>query len=210
MLESSYSFSRSALLASVFNTPRSSFSASFGELHARGNYILCSFMLRHDVCVDAAELKNLPSSPNTDMRFSSLVHHLVNALSACMYVSLRYSELWFHKMEHWHQTIKRFVMREILSFRFSFFLYSLMQQMLLNESTILGILSLCFRPSSRPIPPLLHAIIRFERVLQFLSSLSAQVCAECAYWMLSDARTLFWDEIQCRCWDAQCDRERRR
>lgn len=53
-------------------------------------------------------------------------------------MSLRYLELWFHKMEHWHQTIKRFAMREILSFFLS--LRSVMQQMLLNESTILGIL----------------------------------------------------------------------
>lgn len=52
----------------------------------------------------------------------------------------------------------------------------------------------------------LHAIIRFERVLQFLSSPPLQVCAECAYWMLSNARTLFGDALS----STRCREKRRK
>lgn len=38
--------------------------------------------------------------------------------SAFVCESFRCLELWFHKMEHWHQTIKRFAMREHRSFFF--------------------------------------------------------------------------------------------
>lgn len=99
-----------------------------------------------------------------------------------LYVSLRYLRgLWFHKMEHWHQTIKRFF--------FAFFyiprrLHSTMQQMLLNESTILGIFFPCFAPLSNP--RVVFSCLRFvwlERALQFLRIPLGGICAECDYWM---------------------------
>lgn len=76
--------------------------------------------------------------------------------------SLRYSESWFIRRNIGIK--QRFAIREILRFIFcSFLLFcSLMQQMLLNESTNSGILVFFYR--SLPYTP----TFRFERVPQFL------------------------------------------
>jgi hypothetical protein len=113
---------------------------------------------------------------HTDTNFLS-VFDSPSCGKACICLSLRYLELALNN-------------KKICDARNSrFFFYSLMQQMLLNESTISGILV-----SASPLNcPFLSTMIRFERVLQFLSFLS-----KCVWYVLIEcyqiARTLFRNE----------------
>lgn len=128
------------------------------KFHASSNYSFIIFM---------SSCRHWRGSAKTDTTSPSLQPY---SKELCMWICGIW-RLWFHDMEHWNQTMKRFAMRDIL--RLSFF-HSLMQQILLNESTILDI-------------PVFASLAR--RSLRTCAPLSwnSWVDVECAYGTMSTA-----------------------
>lgn len=141
------------------------------KFHALGNYSFISFM---SSCRVGAR-KTERSGRKLHTRIFVFNSSRSPSCECSSYASLRYSKrLWFHKMELWLRTIKRFAMREILFFLDS----SLMQQMLLNESTILG--------SARSNPHgLLHHTTRSSRTCAPISPNPSRQRAMCRMWLLN-------------------------